>query len=110
MISTLLILISIIIFSNASFSMMSYRRYVSENNIESDLKMPLDIKIEVLVALLIGLWGSILGQTDNLKKISFLTATAENNKTYEKATNQHRSGASRNLLKGRSGAIFAHDA
>ena len=97
MIDTLLILASFGIFMNASFSMLSYRRFVSENNIESDLQMPLDIKFEVLFALFIGLWGSILSQTDNLKQIAFVASNAENNKTYEKSTNQHRTGASRNL-------------
>ena len=60
MIDTLLILSSIAILLNGAFSMLSYRRFHSLNKLETDIIMPLDIRVELLFGLMIGLWGSIL--------------------------------------------------
>ncbi len=60
MIDTLLILSSIAILFNGAFSMLSYRRFHSLNKLETDIIMPLDIRVELLFGLMIGLWGSIL--------------------------------------------------
>ena len=57
-VAQVLILGALFMFANAGYSMLSYRRLASETA-EEGIKAPLDIQIEILVALFFAVCGSI---------------------------------------------------
>ena len=68
--------------------------------------MPLDLQIEVLFGLLIGILGTINKYTANLDSISHQEITGLQTKTAEVSTNMNRTIGLRNLQRSRSGPVF----
>ena len=97
---------------NSTFSMLQYRRHVQSNSISEDddiIVMPLDIKVEVLLGLFMGILGALIDATSNLKVINQRDVMATTQKTYELAFNQNRSVGLRNIQKTRGCVIWAKD-
>ena len=64
-----MILMAFMVLVNASFSMIQYRKYVQFYQLDQDLVMPIDVKVEIIAGLVLGIVGSIWKFTANLKLI-----------------------------------------
>ena len=73
----------------------------------SELKMPLDIKVEAFVGMIFGIIVCIFKYSSGFGRIKLSNVMAQQNKTYEGTTNMNRAYSMRNLQRGRGGAIFA---
>ena len=97
--------------ANAAFSMLQYRRFVQLGGVEGDpdtlIQPPLDIQVEAILGMLTAIVGAVFKYTATLNRISLNAVLASQTKTYEQATNMHRSGALRNLQRTRGGVVFA---
>ena len=94
---------------NATFSMLSYRRFIQSNKLDIDVVPNLDICLEVALGLCLGIVGSVLDWTSGMKEIALPTVNADISKTYEKFNNQNRHYSLRNLQRSRGGSIFSLD-
>ena len=72
-----------------------------------DLELPLDIKVEAFLGMILGILSAIFKYTSNLGKIKLQEVLAEQNKTYEFAANMNRSYSLRNIQRTRGGVVFA---
>mmetsp|Transcript_33114 Transcript_33114/g.50771 ORF Transcript_33114/g.50771 Transcript_33114/m.50771 type:complete len:92 (-) Transcript_33114:188-463(-) len=82
-----LILVAFLVLINASFSMLQYRRHVQlySPDLISDgfFTMPLDIKVEALIGLALGVFSAINKFASNLKTINMRDVSATQTKTFE---------------------------
>ena len=66
------ILIGLVCFLNAGFSMLQYRRYVSRGEGEAFITLPDDVKLEAAVGLALCIIGTVIMFTSNMKNIDML--------------------------------------
>ena len=78
-----------------------------EGDAETLMQPPIDIQFEALLGLVTAMVGAIFKYTAPLHRISLNAVLASQTKTYEQATNVHRSSALRNLQRTRGGVVFA---
>ena len=113
MLTTLMILTGLTILLNASYSMLTFRRYNADQSHGGEhtqagdaLHIPLDIIVEVCFGMLMGIIGTVIMFTRNLNSISQQEVIGMTTRTYELASNQHRTYCLRDFQKTRAGAIF----
>ena len=71
-IARLPILIGLICFLNAGFSMLQYRRFVSRGEGEAFITLPDDVKLEAATGLALCIIGTIIMFTSDMKNIDML--------------------------------------
>ena len=105
----LTIFVAMCVLADATYSMLQYRRHIQVYNPElmEDLELPLDIKVEAFLGMILGIFSAIIKYSLNFGNIRLETVLAEKNKTYEFSNNINRAYTTRNLQRTRGGAIFS---
>ena len=70
--SRLLILIGLSCLANCGISMLQFRRFITKDESVETYSVPLDVKVEVLVGLLLAVLGTIIAFTSDLDNIDLL--------------------------------------
>ena len=73
---------------------------------DSRIVLPIDVLLEIVVGLLVGIIGTIMKYTANLDSISHQEITGLTTKTAEMSNNLNRGSGLRNLQRSRGGPIF----
>ena len=100
-------LVGTVMLLNAAFSVMQYRKHLQNTESDESVSLPLDIKAEIVIGLLLAITSIVLNETMVLKRIRLNAVNAESTKSYEKGMNQNRSAALRNIQRSRGGAVFS---
>ena len=101
------LLASALMILNCTLTITNYRRYLQRGELETEIQLPLNVKLELYLALLIAIISCILMNTSSLKRTRLQNVLAESTPTYEKTSNVNRSHGLRNLQRSRGGAIFS---
>ena len=101
------LLASVIMLLNTTITVTNYRRYLQHGELETEITLPLNLKLELYSALVIAIISTILMNTSALKRTRLQNVLAETTPTYEKTSNVNRSHSLRNLQRSRGGAIFS---
>ena len=93
MVSNFLLIIGMTMLLNASYSMLSYRRYIhllGDTTLqfqvidkESQVDVPIDVAVEVILGMLLGVFGAILKYSAQLNPINLNQVLGSTTKTYE---------------------------
>ena len=106
--SKVLLLLSLLIFTNAGISTRHYRLHAALVNGEAEAESvggfaPFDVKIELLVALLVGAVGAVSHYTTGLRNVNMIASYLEKTRWSSQPRRNFRS------IRNTRGPLFTHD-